>query len=102
TSKEFDANINKFRLYPCYPNPFNPSTNIRISLPETAPVKLQVYNLNGELVRTLLNTSLSAGEYSFTWSGRDHQNRLVGTGIYLLQISGDRGFSRTQKVIFLR
>lgn len=102
TSIESDANINQFRLYPCYPNPFNPSTNIRISLPETAPVKLQVYNLNGELISTLVNTSLSAGEHSFTWSGRDHQNRLVGTGIYFLQISGDRGFSRTQKVIFLR
>jgi len=102
TSKESDANINEFQLYPCYPNPFNPETTLRFELTEAARISVQIYDLLGNRITTLTNSAYQPGEYSLSWNGRDHQNRLVGTGIYFLQISGDRGFSRTEKVIFLR
>ena len=102
TSKESDANINQFRLYPCYPNPFNPETTLRFELTEAARISVQIYDLLGNRITTLSNTAFQPGEHNLTWNGKDHQNRLVGTGIYFLQISGDRGFSRTEKVIFLR
>jgi len=102
TSKESDANINQFRLYPCYPNPFNPETTLRFELTEAARISVQIYDLLGNRIITLSDAAFQPGEHNLTWNGRDHQNRLVGTGIYFLQISGDRGFSRTEKVIFLR
>jgi len=102
TSKESDANINQFRLYPCYPNPFNSSTNIRISLPETAPVKLQVYNLNGELISMLVNTSLSAGEYSFTWNATDFRGTDVASGVYFIRMAIENQSTSLQKVLLVR
>ncbi len=102
TSKESDANINQFRLYPCFPNPFNPETTLRFELTEAARISVQIYDLLGNRITTLSDAAFQPGEHNLTWSGRDHQNRLVGTGIYFLKISGDRGISRTEKVIFLR
>jgi len=102
TSKESDANINEFRLYPCYPNPFNPETTLRFELTEAAMINVHIYDLLGNRITTLSDAAFQPGEHNLTWNGRDHQNRLVGTGIYFLQISDDRGFSRTEKVIFLR
>ncbi|MCK4640151.1 MAG: T9SS type A sorting domain-containing protein [Candidatus Marinimicrobia bacterium] len=101
-SKESDANINEFRLYPCYPNPFNPETTLRFELTEAARISVQIYDLLGNRITTLTNAAFQPGEHNLTWNGRDHQNRLVGTGIYFLQISGDHGISHTEKVIFLR
>ena len=102
TSKESDANINEFRLYPCYPNPFNPSTNIRISLPENAPLKLQVYNLNGGLINTLVNKSLSAGEYSFTWNATDFRGTDVASGVYFIRMAIENQSTSLQKVLLVR
>ncbi len=56
-------------LHPVYPNPFNPTTNLKISLQETADVKLSIYDINGRLVETLHDGSLSPGDYSFTFLG---------------------------------
>ncbi len=102
TSKESDTNINEFRLYPCYPNPFNPSTNIRIALHEPAPVKLQVYNLNGKLISTLLNTSLGAGEYNFTWNATDFRGTDVASGVYFIRMVIENQSTSLQKVLLVR
>lgn len=102
TSKESDANINQFRLYPCYPNPFNPNTNIRIFLHEPAPVKLQVYNLNGKLISTLLNTFLSAGGYNFVWNATDFRGTDVASGVYFIRMAIENQSTSLQKVLLVR
>jgi len=101
-SKESDASINQFRLYSCYPNPFNPETTLRFELTEAARISVQIYDLLGNRITTLSDAAFQPGVHKLTWSGRDHQNRLVGTGIYFLRISNSAGFSSTQKVVFLR
>jgi hypothetical protein len=71
-----------------YPNPFNPSTTISFSLPASSSVSLSVYNLKGQLVRTLLsNTDLSSGKHSVIWDGLDNHGRSVSSGVYFCRLS---------------
>ena len=68
-------------LHPAYPNPFNPTTNLKISLQETADVKLSIYDINGRLVETLQEGSLSPGDYSFTFNGSN-----LASGTYFVHL----------------
>lgn len=79
-----------------YPNPFNPQTTIRYQLPDAGHVKLQVFDLSGRLVQTLVDESKPAGEYSITWHAED-----VSSGIYFYRLE-TRGFSAVQKCIKLK
>jgi photosystem II stability/assembly factor-like uncharacterized protein len=79
-----------------YPNPFlsgakprlagNPETTIEFTLPAVAPVALRIYNLNGQLIRTLLNESRPAGRHLVSWDGRDNAGRDVASGVYLYRL----------------
>jgi hypothetical protein len=78
-----------FRLIGIYPNPFNPSTTIRFELPEEALVAVVVYDLNGRMTRSLLNTNLHVGTHEFLWDGRDDLGRSVASGLYFVQIKAN-------------
>ncbi len=69
-----------------YPNPFNPSTTIRFTLRELAPVSLQIFDINGALVRTLIDSDLDAGIHERRWNGRDSFGRLVASGVYFYRL----------------
>ncbi len=69
-----------------YPNPFNPETTISYDLPKTGPVKVDIYNLKGQLVKTLLNEEQLAGKQKVLWTGRDKQGNKVASGVYLYKI----------------
>jgi len=73
-----------------YPNPFNPATNLRFRLTSPANVKLQIFNLNGQIVRTLVNGELPAGTHERRWNGRDQHGETVASGSYFyrLQVNG--------------
>ncbi|MDH4071341.1 MAG: T9SS type A sorting domain-containing protein, partial [Ignavibacteria bacterium] len=79
-----------------YPNPFNPTTTIRYDLPERAHVGLTVYNLNGELVTTLVDEERPAGIHKVVWDARS-----LATGTYFIRLS-TTAFVKTQKVILLK
>jgi hypothetical protein len=74
------------RLYANYPNPFNPRTTISFDLAESAVVELRIFNLRGQLIRTIFHDMLDAGNYRFVWDGRDSQNRKVSSGLYFYQL----------------
>jgi hypothetical protein len=76
-----------FELYDNYPNPFNPTTTIRFDLPESAPVSLVIFNVKGQVVRTLLNTELSKGTHSIIWNGLDDSGRSVSSGVYFYKLN---------------
>ncbi len=86
---ESDAIPDNYVLYPCYPNPFNPSTNIRFSVMDGANVDLSVYNLLGEKVNTLYNQYLIPGTYGTTWNGTDENGRNVPSGVYYVRLTVD-------------
>jgi len=76
-----------------YPNPFsangtfgNPATTIRFNLNAAAPVALQIFNLRGELVTTLIDRALDAGAHEQRWNGRDNFNRPVASGVYFYRL----------------
>jgi len=90
-----------FALHQNYPNPFNPETIIRYDLPEAVSVKLIIYNMLGEEVRTLVNQIQEAGSHKVTWDGRDSNGSRAATGIYIYKmVAGD--FIAVNKMILMR
>ncbi|MBN1351553.1 PKD domain-containing protein [candidate division KSB1 bacterium] len=84
-----------YQLYQNRPNPFNPETVIRYSLPEDATIKLTIYNTLGQVVRQLENGLKIRGQHSIRWDGRDDRNQNVGSGIYIIRLeTGQHVFSR--------
>ncbi|MFO7659934.1 MAG: T9SS type A sorting domain-containing protein [Candidatus Cloacimonadaceae bacterium] len=98
---EDDLGINYTYLQQNYPNPFNPETTIRFSLKSGSHANLSVYNLKGQLVRTLVNEKLSAGQHALVWRGTDNRNKPVSGGVYLLRLKTDSG-NFTRKMIILK
>ena len=74
-------------LYQNYPNPFNPATTITYQLPESGKVRLDVYNLKGQMVKTLIDSTQVSGMHSIEWNGTDTENRSVASGVYLYRLS---------------
>ena len=90
-----------FILKQNYPNPFNSLTCINFSLPEKKETFLGIYNMRGQLVKTLINEVKSAGMYNVLWDGRDNSGHSVSSGIYLYVLkSGDK--IQTRKMLFLK
>jgi hypothetical protein len=91
----------EFALKQNYPNPFNPETNIEFSLAKEQNVSLVVFNLLGQQVRTLVNSSLSAGDHVAHWDGRNDNGANVPSGIYFYRIFTPE-FSQTNKMVLVR
>ncbi|MCB1181902.1 endonuclease [bacterium] len=71
-----------------YPNPFNPATNIRWTLARPGHVRIAIFNVKGELVRTLLDESHAAGEFELRWNGLSDAGRMAPSGAYFCRIAG--------------
>jgi hypothetical protein len=84
-----------------YPNPFNPTTEIRFSLVAAADVKIDVFNIKGEKVKTLVDDHLDAAFHTITWNGTDDQGRTVGSGIYFYRMRTGK-FTSTKKMILMK
>jgi hypothetical protein len=69
-----------------YPNPFNASTTIAFSIPETGQVRVSVYNIKGQKVKELINTEMASGIHRLVWNGKDTNSRDVGSGIYFFKL----------------
>ena len=70
-----------------YPNPFNPSTTIDFELSYSSDVKLEIFNVIGELTGSLINGPLSAGSYSVEWNGTNNKGDNVASGIYFYRLT---------------
>jgi hypothetical protein len=90
-----------FVLYQNYPNPFNPSTTIRFDIPAQTHVRLEVYNILGSLVRTLLDEVKNTGSYSITWDGLDTNGNQSPTGLYYYRLRSGN-FYQVQKALFMK
>jgi hypothetical protein len=83
------------------PNPFNPATDIKFSLPRSTNVGLRVYDVSGRLVRTLVSGELAAGSHSERWDGRDETGLNVASGIYFARLLVD-GESSIKQMALVR
>jgi hypothetical protein len=84
-----------------YPNPFNPETTISFSLKEPAMVSIQIFNVQGKLVNTLVNEERTAGNYTVIWNGKDSGGRNVASGVYYYRMRAGK-YSSTRKMIMLK
>lgn len=101
TAGRENAIPDRFELAQNYPNPFNPITTIRFALPEAAQTTLHIYNMQGQLVRTLIGGYLSAGYYDVTWDSLDDTGHGVASGIYIYRLdAGD--FVQSKKMTLVK
>jgi len=96
-----------YMLYQNYPNPFNPGTEIRFDIPEYSSVKIIVWNVLGQKVKTLVEANLDPGRKSVKWDGRDEQGNPVGSGVYFYtmyakSLEDGREFTMTRKAILMK
>ena len=75
----------KYNLH-CYPNPFNPELTISFSLEETQEVKLEIYNVKGQKVKSLVNESFRPNEYNIVWNGDNSNGSKVSSGVYYIRL----------------
>jgi hypothetical protein len=88
-------------LHPNSPNPFNPATTISLDLAKAGHTQLKIYNLKGQLVKSLINQHLAAGHHRLLWDGMDSNNRRVASGVYLYRLETD-GFVKTRKMLLMK
>lgn len=84
-----------------FPNPFNPSINIEYKLPEHLDVSLQVIDITGREIQTLVSTSQASGNYTATWDGLDHDGHQVPGGMYFARMQAGE-YSSVVKMVYLR
>jgi hypothetical protein len=96
-----DALPTTFDLAQNYPNPFNPTTTIKYQLPKKADVKIVIYNMLGQLVRTVVNKAVDAGYQEVVWDGLNDNGNRVATGIYIYRMEADK-FVKSHKMIMMK
>jgi flagellar hook assembly protein FlgD len=84
-----------------YPNPFNPQTTIAFSVRDRGVVSLKVYNVAGELVRTLASEEFTAGAHTKVWDGRNDAGQPVSSGVYFYKLVSNN-FTQTKKMVLLK
>ena len=91
----------EFALYNNYPNPFNPITNIKYDIPEVADVHLEIYNIAGQRIRTLVQGQQEPGRYKVQWAAKNDYGRPVASGMYIYRIrAGD--FVSVKKLVLMK
>ena len=83
-----------------YPNPFNSSIRLSYTIEEDSRIRLQIFNMLGQRVATLVNTHMNTGNHTVVWNGRDDTGVLMSSGIYLLHLNSEKG-SITKKIVLL-
>ncbi len=84
-----------------YPNPFNPTTTISYSVKEAGPVTIDVYNVRGQKVRTLVNEDVAAGNHTITWTGDDSNGKAVASGVYFYRMNSTN-YNETKKMMLMK
>ena len=89
------------RLHGNYPNPFNPETNITFSLEKAGEVSIDIYNIRGQKVNTVLRAFIEKGEHYVVWKGHDDTGKIVGSGIYFYKMQTDN-FVYIKKMVLVK
>lgn len=90
---------NYYHIYPVYPNPFNPQTTIKFDIAQASLTSVQVFDILGKEIITLLEKELSPGSYSISWEARDSNGNLFPSGVYFIRFSATGGVNNYTKTI---
>ncbi len=91
----------EFALRQNYPNPFNPTTQIEFTLPEQSDVVLEIYDITGRRVNTLMNDNLSTGTYTVSWDATNQSGQTVSSGVYIYRLQAG-SFVETKRMVFIK
>ncbi len=95
------APVTRVQLHQNVPNPFNPATMIQFDVPRAAGVRLNIYNVSGRLVRSLLDRTVGEGTHETRWDGTNDRGELVGSGVYFYRLEVGAA-SLTKKMVLLK
>jgi len=96
-----DASPSEFSLSDNYPDPFNPKTNIAYLVPRACQVRLEVFNVLGQKIRTLVDEDQTAGNREVSWDGRNQTGEEVASGVYFYRLKAE-DFVETKKMVLMR
>lgn len=91
----------EFALEQNYPNPFNPSTTISFSVPAQSPVRLDIFDITGQLVTTLVDEDLAVGSYKVVWRGQNRNGIQAGSGVYIYRLQTEN-LTLTKKMLLVK
>jgi len=91
----------QIQVEPPFPNPFNPQTTIRYHLPTESNVKIEIYNIEGRMVRSLIAADHVAGDHERIWNGVDDMGDIVESGLYLVMIQSGK-YQKTIRILYLK
>ncbi len=100
--KENNVVVTEFKLEQNFPNPFNPTTEIRFSIPVNETTTLTIYNMLGQIVNQVKYDNVSIGNYSYTWNALDNNGNKVSTGVYFYELRVGNRFNETKKMLLLK
>jgi len=102
SNSEVDTNLIPITLSVTnYPNPFNPETTIEFNNPVQGQVSVNIYNLKGQLVKSLLQDNLSQGVHKVIWQGKDSNDQQVASGVYFYRMTAN-GYNMTKKMLLMK
>jgi len=100
-SNDFTLLPSNYELAQNYPNPFNPKTTIKYQLPEATLINLNIYNIKGQLVKTLVDEMQDAGYYNITWDGCNNDDKELPSGLYIYRLSGE-DYIESKRMLLLK
>ena len=100
-SSKVELTPESFTLYQNYPNPFNPSTIIKYNLNDNSYVNVSIYNVAGELVKTLFNGPQNKGKNSLIWNAKNNKNESVAGGLYIFSVTTENNIY-SKKMMLLK
>jgi len=94
--------IEKFSIQSIYPNPFNPTANIQYNLPKSSKINISIYDIKGNLIKTLVDKNQSSGDFIVSWDGTNETNTLQSGGLYFAVMTQNSRLASTQKLLFIK
>ena len=91
-----------FALSDNYPNPFNPTTNISFSIPMQLDVRINIYNIMGQLVANISQGEMNAGTYNIQWNGTDQGGNMLPSGLYFYELEAGNEFRQIKKMTLVK
>jgi len=99
SNQDNDVNLVNSIVASNYPNPFNPETTISFDMPQAGNAKVQIFNLKGQLVNTILNSQVASGNQEVVWNARDSKHKEVASGVYFFRVKTDNSSVQRKMVL---
>ena len=98
----YELEITDYEIINTFPNPFTDNTNIHFSIKNSNNIQLDIYNIKGQKVRSILNDKMEGGNHVIEWDGTDDKGHFLGSGIYFIKLTLNSRIKATQKIILMK